>query len=75
MGMDEESHPIVCISLIQEFQAHKSDFMAMYVSEEHFNNIMNDLFPLKKCSGTTYKGGWLTSPGMSHIVGNFYNLF
>lgn len=47
MGLTEESHPMICRTLIQEVKDHISDYMRVFVSDESFNYILNGLYPPK----------------------------
>ena len=72
LGLTEESHVMVRITLIQEVKKHRNDYVHIYAGEGHYN-ILNGFYPPKNGSGFAPPDKWLTLPDMSHIVATYYN--
>jgi len=73
LGLTEESYIMVRIYLIQVVKDHMNDYVWVFESEDHFNYILNDLHPPQNSSGIGLVDNWLTFPGISHYVANYYN--
>jgi len=73
LGLTEESHIIVRRHLVQEVKDHINDYVCVFVRDDRFNYILNDLHPPKNSSGVVLVDKWVTFPDMGHIVATYYN--
>jgi len=73
LGLTEESHVMVHRALIREVKKHRKDYMRIYVGEDHYNYILNELNPPKNGNGFAPPNKWLKLSDMNHIVATYYN--
>lgn len=46
---------VIRIALIQEVKDHRSDYMWVFGSKEHFNYILNVVYPPENSNGIAYE--------------------
>ena len=72
MGLTEESRIMIRRHLIKELKDHRDDYVRVYMGENRYNYILNDLHRPTNMNGCAHVDKWLTFPDMRHIVANYY---